>query len=109
MSQLLAWSFLFTIPGLLLGSTGLVRKPGIASLPGPVALLTAAVAWLIGAGQPAIVEFAGWLPFLPDGRFLLRVDGLSAFMIAVLGLISACVYFYSLGYLEGDPGIRRFF
>src|SRR5438270_12550833 len=72
MSQLLAWSFLFTIPGLLLGSTGLVRKPGIASLPGPVALLTAAVAWLIGAGShPAnstmAAVFARW-PLSPASR-----------------------------------------
>jgi NADH:ubiquinone oxidoreductase subunit 5 (subunit L)/multisubunit Na+/H+ antiporter MnhA subunit len=109
MTELLPWTFLFTLPGLLLGSTGAIRKPGVGSIPGVAALLACAVAWLLGAGQPATVGLASWLPFLPDGRFLLRVDGLTAFMLAILGVISLCVYIYSLGYLEGDPGIRRFF
>jgi NADH-quinone oxidoreductase subunit L len=109
MTQILPWAFLFTLPGLLLGSTAVVRKPGIASIPGVAAVLACAVAWLLGAGSPTTVEYANWLPFIPDGRFFLRIDGLSAFMLAVLGLIALCVYVYSLGYLEGDPGIRRFF
>ncbi len=109
MTQVLPWAFLVTLPGLVLGSTGVIKKPGVASIPGVLTLLGCAVAWLLGAGQPSTVELGGWLPFLPDGRFLLRVDGLTAFMLAVLGLISACVYVYSLGYLEDDPGIRRFF
>jgi len=108
-TQLLPWVFLFTLPGLLLGSTGAVKKAGVASIPGVAAILACAVAWLLGAGQPATVELGGWLPFVPDGRFFLRADGLTAFMLALLGLISLCVYIYSLGYLEGDPGIRRFF
>lgn len=109
LTEVLPWTFLFTIPGLLLGSTGLVRKPGIASLLGPLAILGCAVAWLLGYGGPSTVALADWLPFVPDGRFLLRVDGLTAFMLAILGLIATCVYVYSLGYLEDDPGIRRFF
>ncbi|HLY64983.1 MAG TPA: proton-conducting transporter membrane subunit [Chloroflexota bacterium] len=109
MTELLPWSFLFTLPGLLLGSTGVIRKPGIASIPGAAVLLGCAVAWLLGAGQPATVALGNWLPFVPDGRFLLRIDGLSAFMLGVLGLIALCVYVYSLAYLEDDPGIRRFF
>src|SRR5581483_1528945 len=103
------WLSLFTLPGLLLGSTGLVRRAGVASIPGVLAILACAVAWLLGAGEPAEVALGSWLPFVPDGRFLLRIDGLSAFMLAVLGLIALCVYVYSLGYLDGDPGIRRFF
>ncbi len=109
MSQVLAWGFLLVIPGLLLGSTGAVKRPGLASIPGVAVLLSISIAWLAGAGQPATVELDNWLPFLPDGRFLLRVDALSAFMLAVLGLVAICVYVYSLGYMEGDPGIRRFF
>ena len=109
MTQLLPWVFLFTLPGLVLGSTGVIKRAGVASIPGVAAMLACAVAWLLGAGQPATVALAGWLPFVPDGRFFLRVDGLTAFMLALLGLISLCVYVYSIGYLEGDPGIRRFF
>ncbi|MBV8087087.1 MAG: NADH-quinone oxidoreductase subunit L, partial [Chloroflexi bacterium] len=109
MTQLLSWTFLFTIPGLLLGSTGVVRRPGIASIPGVAAILACALGWLLGGGQPATVALANWLPFVPDGRFLLRIDALSAFMLAILGIVALCVYVYSIGYLEGDPGIRRFF
>lgn len=109
MTWLLPWAFLFTLPGLLLGSTGIIKRPGVASIPGVVALLGCSVAWLLGAGQPATVQLGSWLPFLPDGRFFLRVDGLTAFMLAVLGIISVCVYIYSLGYMEEDAGIRRFF
>ncbi|HLG71931.1 MAG TPA: NADH-quinone oxidoreductase subunit L [Chloroflexota bacterium] len=108
-TDVLPWAFLFTLPGLLLGSTGIIRKAGVGSIPGVLALLGCAVAWLLGYGQPATVELGGWLPFVPDGRFFLRVDGLTAFMLAILGLISVCVYVYSLGYLADDPGIRRFF
>src|SRR5690349_5366000 len=109
MTEVLAWSFLFTIPGLLLGATGLIRKPGVASIPGVVAVFALAISWLLGGGQPGTVELAGWLPFVPDPRFLLRVDGLTAYMLAVLGLVATCVYVYSLGYLAEDPGVRRFF
>jgi NADH-quinone oxidoreductase subunit L len=55
------------------------------------------------------VRLAGWLPFLPDGAFHLRLDGLAAVMLVVVGLVSFCVYVYSLGYMAGDPGQRRFF
>jgi proton-translocating NADH-quinone oxidoreductase chain L len=109
LSDILPWAFLFTLPGLLLGSTGIVRRPGIASQLGPLAILVGAVAWLAGYGQPATFDIPDWLPFVPDGRFFLRLDGLTAFMLAILGLIATCVYVYSLGYLEEDPGIRRFF
>ncbi|HEU0168232.1 MAG TPA: proton-conducting transporter membrane subunit, partial [Chloroflexota bacterium] len=101
--------FLFTLPGLFLGSTGAIRRPGFPSQLGPPAILVCAVIWLVGGSQPTTVVLPNWLPFLSDGSFALRVDGLSAFMLAVLGLIATCVYIYSLGYLEDDPGIRRFF
>ncbi|HEU0168668.1 MAG TPA: hypothetical protein VFS62_12895, partial [Chloroflexota bacterium] len=109
MGNVLAWCFLFTLPGLFLGSTGAIRRPGFPSQLGPPAILVCAVTWLLGGGQPTTVVLPNWLPFLADGSFALRVDGLSAFMLAVLGLIATCVYVYSLGYLEDDPGIRRFF
>ena len=109
MTQLLAWAFLFTLPGLVLGATGLVRKAGAVSQIGPAAILACAVVWLVGGYQSGGIELANWLPFMPDPRFFLRVDGLSAFMLAVLGLIATCVYIYSLGYMADDPGIRRFF
>src|SRR5581483_4630945 len=109
MSQILPWAFLFTLPGLLLGSTAVVKRAGIASQLGPPAILVCSLIWLSGGGHPVTVELGSWLPFVPDGRFFLRLDGLSVFMLAVLGLIASCVYVYSLGYMEDEPGIRRFF
>ncbi|MHB8619806.1 MAG: NADH-quinone oxidoreductase subunit 5 family protein, partial [Chloroflexota bacterium] len=109
MSDLLPWAFLFTLPGLLLGSTALVKRVGVASLFGPAALLVCSVAWLLGAGQPRTVAITGWLQFVPDSSFSLRMDVLSALMLAILAIVALCVYIYSLDYLAGDPGIRRFF
>src|SRR5689334_10026562 len=107
MTEVLPWAFLFTLPGLIVGA--IWKRPGLGSLLGPPALLGCAVAWLLGYGQPTTFAIGDWLPFVPDGRFFLRTDGLTAFMVAILGIVATCVYVYSLGYLADDPGIRRFF
>ncbi len=109
MSYLLAWACLFTLPGLLVGSSGLFKKAGWASLLGPTLLLVVAVAWLFGGGQPLNIVLSGWLPFVSSSAFELRIDSLSAVMLAILGLVSLCVYVYSLGYMADEPGIRRFY
>ncbi len=109
MSGLLVWGWLFTLPGLALTALGVPsgqRRAGWASLPGPIVLLVVAVASL---SQGAEVVLPDWLPFLSDGAFRSHVDGLSAFMLAILGFISVLVYVYSLGYMADDPGRRRFF
>ena len=109
--SVLAWAWLFTLPGLLLtalGVPGSRRAAGYASLPGPVVLLVAAVAALIRGGSYP-VQFANWLPFLPDGSFRTLADPLSALMLAILGFVAIVVYVYSLGYMADDPGRRRFF
>ena len=110
MSGLLLWSWLFTIPGLLLTALGVGRKPGSASLGGPFIMFLVALGAL-ATGPNAMYSVPGWLPFLPDGSFSLRVDSLSAVMLAVVGGISTCVYVYSLGYMDEEPlgGQRRFF
>src|SRR5215212_206070 len=112
MSNLLLWAWLFTLPGLLLTALGVGRRPGVASLGGPFVMLVVALAAL-ASGPHADLSLANWLPFLPDGSFHLRVDPLSAVMLAVIGAVSTCVYVYSLGYMdpevEGDANVRRFF
>jgi NADH-quinone oxidoreductase subunit L len=108
---LLAWAWLFTLPGLVLTGLGVPagrRYAGYASVPGPVVLLVVAVAALLGGGS-ATVQFDNWLPFLPDGAFRLLADPLSALMLAILGFVAALVYIYSLGYMADDPARRRFF
>ena len=111
MMPILAWAWLFTLPGLILTAFGFPSKPkqaGYASLPGPFVLLIVALIALVQGGSYAVV-FDNWLPFLPDGAYRALADPLSALMLAILGFVAACVYVYSLGYMEGDPDKRRFF
>jgi NADH-quinone oxidoreductase subunit L len=112
MSNLLLWAWLFTLPGLVMTALGVGKRPGVASLGGPAVMLIVALGAL-ATGAHADFAYQNWLPFLPDGAFSLRVDALSAVMLAVVGAVSICVYVFSLGYMdieqEGDAGVRRFF
>ncbi|MGE3268414.1 MAG: NADH-quinone oxidoreductase subunit L [Chloroflexota bacterium] len=112
MSGLLLWAFLFTLPGLLMSALGVGKRPGAASQGGPPVVMLVALAAL-ATGANADLNLPGWLPFLPDGAFHLRVDALSAVMLAVVGAVSTCVYVFSLGYMdpevEGNGNVRRFF
>ncbi len=111
MIGLLAWAWLFTLPGLVLtafGVPGNRRSAGYASLLGPPVLFVVAVAALVGGGSTS-VQFDNWLPFLPDGAFRALADELSALMLAILGFVATLVYVYSIGYMADDPGRRRFF
>ncbi len=112
MSALLLWAWVATLPGLLLTGLG-VGRPGAASVAGPGIVGALAVGWLLGPRTSAEVVQPGWLPFLPNGAFHLRVDGLSAVMLAVAGLVSLCIYVYSLGYMDDpehtDTDRRRYF
>src|SRR5437016_8228653 len=111
MIGLLAWAWLFTLPGLVLTALGVPaskRQAGFASLPAPFVLLIVAVVGLIGGGSFS-VTFDNWLPFLPDGSFRALADPLSALMLAILGFVAVLVYVYSLGYMADDPARRRFF
>ncbi|HEX8968320.1 MAG TPA: proton-conducting transporter membrane subunit [Chloroflexota bacterium] len=112
MMPLLAWAWLFTLPGLVLTAIGIPadrRRAGYASLLGPGVLLIVSVLALLGGGAPFGVAFDNWLPFLPDGAYRALADSLSALMLAILGFVSVVVYVYSLGYMADDPGRRRFF
>jgi NADH-quinone oxidoreductase subunit L len=108
MSALLTWGWLFTLPGLFLTASGVGQRKGIASVPGPAVLGVVALGAFL-SGATSEVRYPNWLPFLPDGAFHLRADPLAAAMLTVVGLISTAVYVYSLGYMDGDPGQRRFF
>ncbi len=111
MMPLLAWSWVFTLPGLLLTATGVPSsrsRAGYASLAGPPLLLLVALIGLISGGSYAVV-FENWLPFLPDGAFRALADPLSALLLVILGFVATLVYVYSLGYMADDPARRRFF
>lgn len=111
MIGLLAWAWVFPLPGLVLTALGVPRNKkaaGYASLPGPIVVLAVAMTALANGGT-ATVQFDNWLPFLPDGAFRSLADPLSALMLAILGFVAVLVYLYSLGYMADDPGRRRFF
>ncbi|HET6317613.1 MAG TPA: proton-conducting transporter membrane subunit [Chloroflexota bacterium] len=111
MMALLAWSWLFSLPGLVLTAAGIPRTQkhaGYASLAGPPILLIVAIAGLLNQGVYE-VAIPNWLPFLSDGAFRLLADPLSALLLAILGFVATLVYIYSLGYMAEDAGKRRFF
>src|SRR5258708_1013154 len=111
MIGLLAWAWVFTLPGLVLTALGVPtgqKRAGYASIPGPIVMLVVGLAAL-ASGSTATVQFDNWLPFLPDGAFRALADPLSALMLVILGFVATLVYIYSLGYMADDPGRRRFF
>ncbi|HEV7662597.1 MAG TPA: proton-conducting transporter membrane subunit, partial [Chloroflexota bacterium] len=111
MISLLAWAWVFTLPGLLLTAFGFPsgqRRAGYASILGPIVLLVVAVTALASGGSASVV-YDNWLPFLPDGAFRAVADPLSALLLAIVGFVASLVYIYSLGYLADEPGRRRFF
>jgi len=67
MTALLPWAWVLTLPGLVLTATGLGRRPGVASLPGPLLVGLAGLIWMFSGRTPAEVRVWSWLPFLPDG------------------------------------------
>src|SRR5262249_36287044 len=58
----LCWAFLLPLPGLLLTALGVGRKPGTASLPGPLAVGLAGALFLLGDRSPRTLSIADWLP-----------------------------------------------
>jgi hydrogenase-4 component B len=70
---------------------------------GGLAALVAGVGVLAGATAPTAVLNTN----LPFGALSLRLDMLSAFFLAVIGLVSLPVAIYSIGYLKYSSGIRR--
>lgn len=111
MTAILAWAWVFTLPGLILTGLGVPgdrHRAGYASLVGPPVLLLVALVALVQGGSFA-VAFEGWLPFLPDGAYRALSDPLSALLLVILGAVATVVYVYSLGYMAEDPAKRRFF
>ena len=88
------------------------RRPLLA---GRFTILAVGVAWLLALwaldtaigldGEPAAFAPHHWLSLFDfDVAFGVRLDGLSAVMIAVVTSISLIVQVYSTGYMAGDGG-----
>jgi len=89
-------------------------------LAGRVTILAIGIAWLLAMwaldtsiglhGEPADFHAHRWMTlFTLEVDFGIRLDGLSAVMIAVVTSISLLVQIYSTGYMAGDGGYPRFF
>lgn len=61
-------------------------------------------------GSPITSDLFTWLSFEHfSAQFGVLVDKLTATMLVVVTLVSACVHVYSLGYMHEDKGRARFF
>lgn len=79
------------------------------------ALLISAFASLIVAWDVTLLDNARVIPLMnwvSSGDFgvdwALRLDPLSAVMLCVITIVSACVHIYSIGYMAHDPCKKRF-
>lgn len=77
------------------------------------AVVAAAGVWL------AARVYTGWGIDVPVGTWMLagdwgisfgvRLDGLSASVLAMVSVVGALIHVYASGYMKGDPGFPRFF
>jgi NADH-quinone oxidoreductase subunit L len=75
------------------------------------AVLSGVIFWQVGVqGEPVIVDLFTWISSGDfDAAWALRFDQLTAVMLLVVTGVAALVHWYSIGYMQGDPGISRFF
>lgn len=68
------------------------------------------IGMLDGSVQPTLIPVAEWLHvggFQVD--WALRYDSLSAVMVLMVTVVSTLIHIYSMGYMEGDRSVPRFF
>src|SRR5689334_23190132 len=103
------------LPALAAAITGLVRPIGrngalaaAVSIAAASFSLCASLSLLLGGALP-VRHLWSWIPM--SGRTLgeigVRVDGTSAPMLVVVGIVALCVQVYSVGYLAGEPPAHR--
>ena len=60
-------------------------------------------------GNPYHADLGTWISSGSfEARWALRMDALTAVMLVVVTVVSACVHVYSIGYMSHDPHIPRF-
>jgi len=61
-------------------------------------------------GQSRTIELLTWIDSgALEASWSLRFDALSAVMILVVTTLSTLIHIYSIGYMDRDPGVPRFF
>lgn len=80
------------------------------ALIGPLAVLTTGLAGLFSAGDTPAVVSVSWLTQGLDAISVgASVDALAAVMLTVVGVVSAMVVLFSIGYMAEDPAQTRYF
>jgi NADH-quinone oxidoreductase subunit L len=65
---------------------------------------------LLFAEQPAVCVYYDWFRIGDvNVQFALRVDGLTAIMLATVTFVGSLIAIYSAGYMHGDEGYPRYF
>ncbi|MDO9557810.1 MAG: NADH-quinone oxidoreductase subunit L [Coriobacteriia bacterium] len=80
------------------------------ALVGPLTVLATGVAGLAGAGSDPAIVSVSWLA--QGARSIAvgaSVDALAAVMLTVVGVVSAMVVLFSVGYMAEDPAQARYF
>src|ERR1700722_3775349 len=96
------------------GSRRLVPRVALAAVGCAFALSLALAVQVLGDPSPK-VDSIPWLSVSSQvfGHFTINVgtllDPLSAMMLVVVTLVSFLVHLYSLGYMDDEPGLARFF
>jgi NADH-quinone oxidoreductase subunit L len=118
-TSLLRWILLLPLLGVVVCTIGAqTGRKGIARFAGPgvvvvafgVSLLALARLWSLPAGAALVDHMFTWIqatPLTVDAT--LRVDALSSVMILVVTGVGAVIHIYSLGYMEHDADVARFF
>ena len=104
------------LAGSLIAGLGARKLPAAAVAGAAIAAAAVACAasLLLGwrylqAGAPFAVHLYDWGPPGLGLRVGFLIDSLSVVMLVVVTSVSLLVHVYSLGYMRGDPGYRRFF
>jgi NADH-quinone oxidoreductase subunit L len=118
-TTLLRWIALLPLLGTIVGiAAATIERPRITRIVSPsmvlIAFLVAATAvgrlWGLPAGSALHDRVYSWIsvgPLSIDLAF--RVDALSAVMILVVTGVGFLIHLYSIGYMEGEPDLARYF
>ena len=118
-ASILRYIVLLPLLGFVIGSFASARnRPEIAKISGPGVLILAfglsvvAVAQLLGLPDDGVLvdRLYTWIeagPLRIDLAF--RVDRLTSVMILIITGVGSLIHLYSLGYMEDDPDIARYF
>jgi NADH-quinone oxidoreductase subunit L len=118
-TSLLRWIVLCPLIGFLLCTiAAATNRRGLARAAGPLSVLAALVVavvsvaqlWAQPAGASLLDHLYTWIEASPlTLEMALRVDALSSVMILIVTGVGFLIHVYSLGYMDDDPDIARFF